>query len=141
MSGPDRPADPAALLDGVRALALALPETVETRTWNSPTFRAGRRPFAVLWSDDEHPAALVVMPDAEDRAALAQDERFFVPRYFGARGALALDLTAAPVDWGEVAELLDALPSRRHRPHAPPARRAVTPAELRRRATGPRRRP
>ena len=108
MTGCDRPSDAAALLDGVRTLALALPETVETLTWDSPTFRAGRRPFAVLWSDDEHPVALVVMPDPEDRAALSEDDRFFVPPYFGARGALALDLTAAPVDWGEVAELLDA---------------------------------
>ncbi len=101
-------ADPETYLAGVRARALALPEVVETVTWDRPTFRAGRRPFALFWSDKTHPAALVIMPDADERDALAADDRFFVPPYFGARGALALDLVAAPVDWGEVAELLDA---------------------------------
>lgn len=100
--------DPEVYLAAVRARALALPEVVETVTWDSPTFRAGKRPFAVFWSDDTHPAALVVMPDADERDALAADDRFFVPPYFGARGALALDLVSAPVDWDEVAELLDA---------------------------------
>ncbi len=96
-------------LAAVRARALALPETTETITWGRPTFRAGRRPFAVyLEAEAEHGPAVVVRPDDEERDALVADERFFVPPYFGAHGGLALDLAAAPVDWDEVGELLDA---------------------------------
>jgi len=96
-------------LDGVRARALALPEAAETVTWGLPTFRAGRRPFAVyLSADDDHGPAVVVRPDDDERAALEADDRFFVPAFFGAHGGLALDLAAAAVDWSEVAELLDA---------------------------------
>ena len=108
MTAPAADAVRAALLAGVRARALGLPEVVETVTWGCPTFRAGKRPFAVFLSDDAHEAALVVVPDADEREALTQDDRFSVPPFFGAHGALALDLTAAPVDWDEVGELLDA---------------------------------
>ncbi len=33
--------------------------------------------------------------------------RFYVPPYFGPSGWLALDFTAAPVDWEEVTELME----------------------------------
>jgi len=36
------------------------------------------------------------------------NERFYVPPYFGPGGWLGLDFNAAPVDWQEVAELLEA---------------------------------
>jgi predicted DNA-binding protein (MmcQ/YjbR family) len=39
---------------------------------------------------------------------LDQDVRFFFPAYLGPYGWLGLDFTAAKVDWGEVAELVDA---------------------------------
>ena len=33
--------------------------------------------------------------------------RFYVPAYFGPGGWLSFDFTAAEVDWGEVAELME----------------------------------
>jgi hypothetical protein len=45
---------------------------------------------------------------SEERPALLGDSRFYVPAYFGPSGWVALDFTAAPVDWGEVAELMEA---------------------------------
>jgi predicted DNA-binding protein (MmcQ/YjbR family) len=47
------------------------------------------------------------MVDAEDRLALSQDMRFFVPAYLGPSGWIGLDLTKK-TDWAEVAELVEA---------------------------------
>ena len=42
-------------LDDVRRVCLALPETAEVEAWGRPTFRAGKRMFAVFeGNDDDH---------------------------------------------------------------------------------------
>lgn len=92
----------------LRQVCLAFPESVEVEAWGRPTFRAGKRLFAVFGGDDEHPYAVTFKPDPAERAALLDDARFYVPAYFGAGGWVALDLNAAPVDWDEVTELMDA---------------------------------
>ena len=92
----------------LRAILLASPEAVEVEAWGRPTFRAGTRIFAVFSGTEEHPHALIIKPDDDDRESLSQDPRFFSPPYFGPSGWLALDLDAAPVDWDEVRELADA---------------------------------
>jgi predicted DNA-binding protein (MmcQ/YjbR family) len=50
---------------------------------------------------------VVFKPEPDERPALVDDPRFYVPAYYGPSGWLALDLTAAPVDWEEVAELVE----------------------------------
>ena len=55
-----------------------------------------------------YPYSMLVKVDDSDRNALAQDTRFFYPAYMGPSGWLGLDFTAAPVDWDEVRELIDA---------------------------------
>ena len=94
-------------LDDVRRVCLALPETAEVEAWGRPTFRAGKRMFAVFEGNDDHPYALVLKPDASERGALLADPRFYVPPYHGPYGWVALDLTTAEVDWVEVAELAE----------------------------------
>lgn len=96
------------VLARVRELAARFPESHEVEAWGRPTFRAGKKIFAVLGSGEDRPHGLVLKPDEDERPALEQDPRFFVPPYFGPSGWLALDLDAAPVDWQEVHELLDA---------------------------------
>jgi len=54
-----------------------------------------------------NPQAVVFKPEPPERPALLGDGRFYVPAYFGPSGWVALDFTAAPVDWQEVAELMD----------------------------------
>lgn len=93
-------------LGELRRVCLALPETAEVEAWGRPTFRAGKRMFAMFLEQDGHGFALGFRPDAPEREALVQDVRFYVPPYLGASGWLALDFTAAPVDWTEVAELV-----------------------------------
>ena len=95
------------LLAKLRPVCLALPEACEVEAWGRPTFRAGKKIFAVYSGDDSHDQALVFKPDADDRAALTQDSRYYVPPYFGPAGWLALDLVATPPDWQEITELLE----------------------------------
>ena len=93
----------------LREVALALPESAEVEAWGRPTFRAGKKMFAMFVHQDGHGFAIAFKPDAEDRPALIDDDRrFYSPPYLGPGGWLALDLDAAPVDWDEVAELLEA---------------------------------
>lgn len=96
------------VLARLRDLALRFPEAVEVEAWGRPTFRAGKKIFAVYTSRDDLVPAVVFKPDADERRALLADDRFYVPPYFGPAGWLALDLETAPVDWDEVGELLDA---------------------------------
>ena len=91
----------------LREVCLALPESREVEAWGRPTFRAGKKIFAVFSGDDDHAFAVIFKPDPAERPALLEDPRVYAPAYFGPAGWLALDLTAAPVDWDEVAELAE----------------------------------
>lgn len=94
-------------LTDLRAVCLTLPESAEVEAWGRPTFRAGKKLFAVFGSHDDHPWSVVFKPEPAERPALLADARFYVPPYFGAGGWLALDFAAATVDWDEVAELME----------------------------------
>jgi predicted DNA-binding protein (MmcQ/YjbR family) len=107
MAHPRRYADDDPYLEDLRRICLAFPEAVEVQTWGRPTFRAGKKLFAVFMGTDEHPDAVVFKPEPEEHPALVGDARFYSPPYFGAHGWLALDFGAAPVDWQEVAELME----------------------------------
>ena len=91
----------------LREVCLALPESAEVESWGRPTFRAGKKIFAVFDGNDDHPYAVTFKPDPEERLALLEDQRFYVPPYFGPGGWLALDFTVASIEWDEVAELID----------------------------------
>jgi predicted DNA-binding protein (MmcQ/YjbR family) len=107
MAHPRMYADDDPYLADLRKLCLALPESVEVEAWGRPTFRAGKKLFAVFSGDDDHQYTVIFKPDPAERPALLADPRFYAPPYFGPSGWLALDLTAAPVDWQEVTELLE----------------------------------
>lgn len=96
-------------LADLRRVCLALPETVEVEAWGRPTFRAGKKIFALFTGSEEDRYTVIFKPDAEERPALLgdRDGRFYSPPYWGPGGWLGLDLTAAPVDWDEVAELVE----------------------------------
>ena len=94
-------------LGELRGICLRFPESTEVEAWGRPTFRAGKKLFAVFTGGQEEHSSVVFKPEAEERPALLADARFFVPPYFGPSGWLALDFDAARVDWDEVAELMD----------------------------------
>jgi hypothetical protein len=89
----------------VRRVCLGLPQTAEVEAWGRPTFRVGKM-FAIFSGTAERPFGVVFRPEEEERVPLAADPRFYSPPYWGPGGWLALDLTAAEVDWQEVAELM-----------------------------------
>lgn len=96
-----------ALLQRLRELCLVFPEAVEVRAWGRPTFRAGKKIFATAGSSMDRPHSVVFKPDPEERRALVEDPRFFIPPYFGPAGWLATDFDSADTDWTELAELLE----------------------------------
>ena len=98
----------------LRELCLAYPGAEEHVSHGRPTFRAGKI-FACFGGSEklapgEHrrvPSALIFKADDVELPALDEDERFFVPAYYGPSGWRALDLADPEVDWDEVAELVD----------------------------------
>lgn len=101
----------------VREICLSLPGAAEKLSHGRPNFFT-RKVFAVfggsLKGDHYAPAArhsLLFLPDASEREALVQDERFFVPAYYGPSGWLGLSFhlvgDVGRVDWDEVAELVE----------------------------------
>jgi len=95
-------------LADLRAVCLAFPEACEVEAWGRPTFRAGKKIFAVFSGIEDRPWGVTFKPDPDDRRALLEDDRFYSPPYFGPSGWLTLDLDAKTVDWTEVGELVDA---------------------------------
>ncbi len=100
----------------LRGIALGFPGAFEKISHGRPTFcvpkmfamYGGSSKMSVPGEMTRFSHALLVKVDEADRAALAQDVRFFFPAYLGPSGWLGLDFTAAKVDWAEVAELVDA---------------------------------
>lgn len=101
------------VLHKVRGIALGFPEADMKVSHGRPAFFT-KKVFAYYGGSlkidgdwVQHPHCIIVQPDADDRAALLDDERTFVPAYLGPSGWLGIDLTERS-DWTEVAELLDA---------------------------------
>ena len=97
------------LVDRIRALALRLPEAVETLNHGRPSWKAGEsgRAFAVLGAAMSRPDTLVFRPDPAEAPAWREDPRVFVPKYWGPSGWLAIDLDRDASDWSEASELIE----------------------------------
>lgn len=113
MGHPVRFRDDDPVLVRVRAIALALPGSAERISHGRPNFFT-RTTFvhfgAVVKGDHDSrqwEQAIQVLPSGQERRALLEDDRFFVPGYTGPYGWLGMDLAPASTDWDEVAELID----------------------------------
>lgn len=109
MAHPKMYSDDDPLLLRLRQLCLAFPESTEKETFGRPTFRCGKI-FAYYGqgqSGHPRPASVQVLPEADERAALLAEARFYIPSYLGPYGWVGLDLDMAAPDWQEIAELLD----------------------------------
>ena len=94
-------------LEHVRSLCVAYPEVTEVQSWGRPTFRVAKKIFVVVGSGMDRPHSIIFKPDAEERLAYVQDDRFWIPPYWGPSGWLAIGLDDPSTDWQEVAELID----------------------------------
>ena len=92
------------ILKELRRICLALPGANEIRTWGHPTFRAGKKTFAVL---DEYQGQLSIAfkVSASHQYLFLKDSRFFRTPYIGRHGWVSLK-TAGRLDWTEVRHLL-----------------------------------
>lgn len=104
--------DDDALLARVRELANEFPEVSEKISHGRPAFFT-KKVFCYYGGsikvDGEwvqHPQSIMILPDDDERRALAEDPRVFIPAYMGVSGWLGFDLDDE-TDWDEVAELLD----------------------------------
>lgn len=107
--------NPAALLERVRAVALALPETDERESHGSPGFRVGgdkSGKYFAYFADQHHGTphiALLVRTGSMDELlnlVESQPEVYFKPAYYGASGWVGIILNRPGVDWDEVAAWL-----------------------------------
>jgi predicted DNA-binding protein (MmcQ/YjbR family) len=98
-----RDADWDEALSRLRALCGELPGVAETTAWGNPTFKVGRKAFAVL---DAYQGASCVwlLCGAERRAALLAEPGFFPAPYD--RAGAAVCRRAATIDWAAFAPLL-----------------------------------
>lgn len=107
MAHPRMYSDDDPFLTELRQVCLRFPESAEVEAWGRPTFRAGKKMFAIFEGNDDHPFAVVFKPDLAERPALLEDPRVYVPPYHGAYGWLAFDFSAAEPDWTELSELME----------------------------------
>ena len=103
--------DRADVLDRVRALSLALPETSERLSHGSPTFFVrGKRSFLSVLDDHHGDARFAIWcaAPAGVQALLVENdpEKFFVPPYVGHRGWLGVRLDRG-IDWDELAGIVE----------------------------------
>jgi len=100
---------PRSLVDRLREICLALPETSEKIAWGEPTWRVRGRLFAQL--DNHHHGAehlAVWLPAAigvQQLVVKSDPVRFFVPPYVGIRGWIGVRLDGRP-DWRQVTSLV-----------------------------------
>ena len=85
---------------------MTFPEAAEVWSWGHPTFRAGKKIFALVSRPRSEALAMVFKPTTEERRAYLQRDGFFSPPYWGPGGWLAVDIEG-DVDWTELAEIID----------------------------------
>jgi predicted DNA-binding protein (MmcQ/YjbR family) len=94
------------MVERIRSLCAGFPESIEIESWGRPTFRAGKKIFAVAGATMDRPHTLVFKPDPQEHPALLELPSIFVPPYFGPGGWLAIEVDD-DTDWVFVAELID----------------------------------
>lgn len=93
------------LVERLRRLCLALPETAETQSWGHPNFRAGKRTFCAFEILQGRPSIAFRLSPADVERRLRR-RRFFETPY--GRGLWVSIWADGDVDWKEVEELLEA---------------------------------
>jgi hypothetical protein len=97
------------IIERLRKICLALPETTEKEAWSEPTWRVKGKMFAQL--DDHHhgsPHCALWLPasiEAQEALVAADPARYFRPPYVGHKGWVGVVLDTGP-DWKTVAELV-----------------------------------
>ena len=99
------------VLEGIRALCLALPETSERLSHGAPSFFYREKRCFLMFMDDHHGdgrrAIWCAAPEGAQELLVDMDpEKFFRPPYVGHRGWLGV-LLHGDVDWDEIAGIVE----------------------------------
>jgi predicted DNA-binding protein (MmcQ/YjbR family) len=92
------------VLEHMRAICLALPDTKETLTWGEPHFRVGEKIFAGC-GDEQGKPVIGFKLEREHAEAIVQDPRFWRAPYVGHKGWVSMDASAVR-DWRDVRPLI-----------------------------------
>jgi predicted DNA-binding protein (MmcQ/YjbR family) len=92
------------VLDHMREICLALPETKETLTWGQPHFRVNDKIFAGGGEEDGK-TVIGFKLEMEHADAVVQDARFWRAPYVGHKGWVSMDANQVE-DWAEVQPLV-----------------------------------
>jgi predicted DNA-binding protein (MmcQ/YjbR family) len=90
------------MIDRLRKICLALPDTTETTNFGHPFFRVNKKPFCVF-----HTEAIAVKVLKSEQGIFLEDPRFFKTPYMHHHGWVSLH-TQGKQDWKEIAELVKA---------------------------------
>jgi hypothetical protein len=99
------------ILDRIRQICLALPETTERLSHGAPTFFVREKhSFLSVMTDHHGDGRFAVWcaaaPGTQELLVGAEPERFFVPPYVGHRGWLGMRLDRG-LDWDEFAGIAE----------------------------------
>ena len=105
------PAARAAVLERLRSICLALPETSERLSHGSPSFFVREKRCFVMAVDDHHGDGIfgiwcAAPPGNQELLIEADPDRFFRPPYVGHRGWLGVRLNRG-VDWDELMGIVE----------------------------------
>jgi len=95
---------PEAMLERLRRICLALPETSEVQSWGHPNFRAAKKTFAVF-EQYQGEWAICCKVLRSHQALFLKDPRFYRTPYIGHQGWVSLRV-AGRLDWEEIEELV-----------------------------------
>jgi len=103
--------DRANVLERLRGICLALPDTSERPSHGAPSFFVRGKKCFLMLLDDHHGdgrfAIWCAAPHGHQRLLVdADSERFFVPPYVGHRGWLGVRLDRG-IDWEEIAGIVE----------------------------------
>jgi hypothetical protein len=94
----------------LRRICLALPEACEVEAWGDPTWRIGKKIFAMQKGNYEGgEPSIWLKADIEAQAQLieANPKVFFVPPYVGHKGWVGARMDTKSVPWPLLAELIE----------------------------------
>ncbi|HEX9794228.1 MAG TPA: MmcQ/YjbR family DNA-binding protein [Planctomycetota bacterium] len=100
MSGNQFPNHP--VLQKLRRLSATLPESCEIETWEHPTFRAGKKIYAIF-GDHEGTAAVSIKQTLAQQPAWLAKKGFYAPPYVAHKGWVGIRVEQ--VDWPTIAKL------------------------------------
>jgi predicted DNA-binding protein (MmcQ/YjbR family) len=97
---------PAQLLERIRVICLALPETTEVMAWGHPTFRVRDKIFTSAGGEDgEWSIGVKVTPEMQ-AGLVESDPRFSIAKYVGKHGWVTMRV-GGKIDWKEIEALVE----------------------------------